>query len=124
MRNEPFLNRARRALRRAAHDAGSWATARPRSQYGVGAYSAARKSINRRTLCGKWRRLVRMDLYNGGASAATITISCTGQSTLTFSLAAAELRTQDTGWSGTCTAVTIASTNGWLTNFDNLVVSS
>ncbi len=70
------------------------------------------------------QRLVRLDLYNGGASATTITISCNGQSTLTFSLAAAELRTQDTGWSGTCTAVTISSTNGWLTNFDNLVVSS
>jgi hypothetical protein len=69
------------------------------------------------------QRLVHLDLYNGGTAAATITITCTSQPTLTLSLAAGELRTQDTGWSGTCTAVSIASTNGWLTNFDNFVMS-
>jgi hypothetical protein len=34
------------------------------------------------------------------------------------------LVTISTGWTGTCTSVTIASTNGWDTNFDNLVISS
>jgi hypothetical protein len=67
--------------------------------------------------------LVRLDIYNGGPTASTVTIGCAGQPTVQTVVAPDQLVTVNTGWSGACTAVTLASTNGWLTNFDNLVVS-
>ncbi|HVP05113.1 MAG TPA: S8 family serine peptidase [Dehalococcoidia bacterium] len=70
------------------------------------------------------QRLVSVQAYNGGVLGTTVTISCTGQTTKTQSVAPNTLVTISTGWTGTCTSVTIASTNGWDTNFDNLVISS
>jgi len=67
-------------------------------------------------------RLVQVDAYNGGPAASTITFSCTGQSTRTFTLAASTLATLTMDWSGPCTTVAVTSTNGWNTNFDNVVV--
>jgi hypothetical protein len=29
-----------------------------------------------------------------------------------------------TGWTGACTTVTVATTNGWDTNFDNFVIAA
>jgi hypothetical protein len=69
-------------------------------------------------------RLVRLDAYNGGTASSTITLSCSGQPTVSAILAASQLATLTTNWVGTCSAVTIDSTNGWDTNFDNLVISS
>jgi hypothetical protein len=37
-------------------------------------------------------------------------------------LAPNQLSTIATGWTGVCTGVTISSTNGWNTNFNNLVI--
>jgi hypothetical protein len=68
------------------------------------------------------RRLVRVDAYNGDSSATTVTLSCAGQPTVTVSIPARTLRTVTTNWSGTCTSVTVGSSNGWETNFDNFVV--
>jgi len=68
------------------------------------------------------RTLASVDAYNGGGSASTITLSCTGQATVTRSLAARQTLTIATGWTGTCTAVTVGSSNGWDTNFDNFVL--
>ena len=67
------------------------------------------------------RRLVRLDAYNGGASSSTITLSCAGQRDASFTVAARQLSTVNTGWTGTCPSVTVTSSNGWDTNFDNLV---
>jgi glucose/arabinose dehydrogenase len=67
------------------------------------------------------RRLVKLDAYNGGTSATNVTLGCAGQPTKSVTLAAGQLATIETGWSGTCTTVTFGSTNGWDTNFDNLV---
>ena len=53
---------------------------------------------------------------------STITLSCAGQPTRTFTLAATQLLTLVTDWSAPCGSVTITSTNGWNTNFDNLVL--
>jgi hypothetical protein len=39
-------------------------------------------------------------------------------------LASGEIATISTGWPGTCSTVTITSTNGWDTNFDNLVLAN
>lgn len=67
--------------------------------------------------------LKKLDIYNGGGGSATTTISCTGQPTLTVALLKNELKTGvETGWQTPCSVVTIASTNGWNTNYDNFVL--
>ena len=68
------------------------------------------------------RRLLQVDAYNGANVASTVTLSCAGQTTRSQAVAARQLATIATGWSGTCTTVTVGSTNGWDTNFDNLVI--
>jgi hypothetical protein len=70
------------------------------------------------------RRLVRLDIYNGGPTSSTITLSCAGQTTRTISVAAGQLLTYTTNWTATCNSVTIGSSNGWNTNFDNLVIDT
>lgn len=68
------------------------------------------------------RRLVQLDAYNGGSVASTITLNCAGQPTVSTSLAVGQMRTLATGWSSTCSSISIGSSNGWDTNFDNLVI--
>jgi hypothetical protein len=68
------------------------------------------------------KRLVQLDAYNGGPTASTITLSCAGQPTVSVSLASHAQQTIQTGWTGTCASVTLGSSNGWDTNFDNLVL--
>jgi hypothetical protein len=70
------------------------------------------------------QRLVQVDAYNGGPVASTITLSCSGQPTVTLSLASHQLRTISTAWSAACASVTVGSTNGWDTNFDNVVLGA
>ncbi len=67
-------------------------------------------------------RLVSLKAYNGGGGASTVTLSCAGKPTKSTSVAAGQLVTIETGWTGTCGAVTLASSNGWETNFDDLVI--
>jgi hypothetical protein len=67
------------------------------------------------------KRLVSLQTYNGGSNASTVSISCAGKPTRSVTLAARELRTINTGWNGTCSAVTLTSSNGWDTNFDTIV---
>jgi hypothetical protein len=68
------------------------------------------------------RRLIRLDAYNGGSSSSTITLTCDGQSEMQAALAAKEKTTLETNWADACTTVTVTSSNGWDTNFDNLVI--
>jgi hypothetical protein len=68
------------------------------------------------------RQLLQVDAFNGGGGSSTITLSCAGQPTVSRTLAVHAQATITTGWSGTCTTVTVGSTNGWKTNFDNLVI--
>jgi hypothetical protein len=67
------------------------------------------------------RKLKVLDVFNGGGS-TTLTLKCTGQNDKTASVAPGQLLTIPTGWTGTCTTVTVQSTNGWDTNFDNFVI--
>lgn len=67
------------------------------------------------------RRLVKLDAFNGGTGPSTVRVSCAGSPDKELRLAAGELATVETGWTDTCASITIASTNGWDTNFDNLV---
>jgi thermitase len=68
------------------------------------------------------RRLVSIDAYNGGGSSSSVTLSCAGQPTVTTVVAASQLRTITTGWAGTCSTLTVGSSNGWDTNLDNMVL--
>lgn len=71
------------------------------------------------------RRLLRLDAYNGGTTSSTITLACAGQPTLSLSLAVGQLVTGvATNWTATCATVTITSSDGWNTNFDNLVIDT
>jgi hypothetical protein len=67
-------------------------------------------------------RLLALDAYNDGDTSTTLTIACKGQPTVTATLTARQLGTISTGWTGNCGTVTITSSNGWITNFDNLRV--
>jgi hypothetical protein len=68
--------------------------------------------------------LVSFQAYNGGTTSSTLTISCTGQTTVTATVAAGVVSTINTNWTTPCTTVTIKSSNGWDTNFDTMVVST
>jgi hypothetical protein len=70
------------------------------------------------------RRLVSVDVLNGGDSTSTVTLSCANQPTVQRAVAPNQVTNIQTGWTGTCSNLTIGSTNGWQTNFDNLVVDS
>lgn len=70
------------------------------------------------------RRLVSLQAYNGGGGATTVSVSCPGQTMRTAPVAAGQVASVDTGWTGTCTTITLGSTNGWDTNFDNLVLDT
>jgi hypothetical protein len=70
------------------------------------------------------RRLVQLDAYNGGTGSSTITLACPGQPTRSVVIAANQLLTIATNWTATCSSLTITSTNGWWTNFDNMAIDA
>lgn len=73
----------------------------------------------------KNRRLVSIEALNGGTVASTVSIACTGNTTKTQSVAVNQRLTIPTGWTNNCSsAVTLSSTNGWNTNFDNIILSA
>ena len=66
------------------------------------------------------RTLIQFDAANGGTVASTITLSCTGNPTVTQVVAVNTAPTITTNWTQSCSTVTVGSTNGWDTNFGNL----
>ncbi len=68
------------------------------------------------------RRVVQVDAYNGGNASSTVTLSCAGQPTVSVTLAARTQTTIVTNWTGTCSTLTVGSSNSWDTNFDNFIV--
>jgi hypothetical protein len=68
------------------------------------------------------RRLIALDAYNDGTTPSTISVACPGLPTRQVSLPAHRRTTISTGWVDTCQTVTISSSNGWYTNFNNLVI--
>lgn len=67
-------------------------------------------------------RLISIQASNGGIAPSTITISCAGQDTVTQVISQSTTTTIPTNWYTPCAHVTIGSTNGWDTNFDNFVI--
>jgi hypothetical protein len=60
------------------------------------------------------RRLVQIDAYNGdNRNPSTVTLSCAGQPTVSISVPSTRFIRIATGWTGTCTSLTIGSSNGW-----------
>jgi hypothetical protein len=68
------------------------------------------------------QQLVGLTAYNGSTPRTTVTISCPGQPTLQVIVPANTIRRITTGWTGTCTTVTLTSSNGWDTNYDDFVI--
>jgi phosphodiesterase/alkaline phosphatase D-like protein len=66
------------------------------------------------------RKLVSVRVYNGGGSNTTVTFTC-GSQTKSQVVAPGANVVVTTGWANACTSVTFASTNGWDTNFDDIV---
>ena len=64
---------------------------------------------------------MKLDAYNGGTGASTVTLSCAGQTPVSVSVGSRQQTTITTGWTAPCTTVTVGSSNGWSTNFDNVV---
>jgi hypothetical protein len=65
-------------------------------------------------------RVISLEAYNGGTSTSLVTVTCDGGDDVEAVLAPGELETIFTSWTAVCDAVTIASSNGWDTNFDNI----
>jgi O-glycosyl hydrolase len=70
------------------------------------------------------RRLLQLDGDNGGQADSTVTLSCDGGPPVQTLVPSNSIVTISTGWTSACTTVTIGSTNGWETNFANLVIDS
>jgi hypothetical protein len=69
------------------------------------------------------RHLVSFKASNAGGGASTVTANCSGQTPVSASVPAnSSVVTINTGWTADCAAVTIGSSNGWDTNFDDLVL--
>ena len=66
------------------------------------------------------RSLVQLDADNGGKAESSVSLSCDGQATVQATVPAGQVLTIKTGWTDACTSVTVTSSNGWQTNFDNL----
>ena len=69
-------------------------------------------------------RLVSIEAYNGGSARSDITISCPGSNIGTFVNAGSFLKINATNWGSPCSTITITSSNGWETNFDNLTYTT
>jgi hypothetical protein len=67
------------------------------------------------------KRLVSIDAYNGGAGQSTISLACAGNTTKNEVVPANTLVTIETGWDANCLEVSLSSSNGYDTNFDNFV---
>ncbi|WP_227028034.1 DUF4082 domain-containing protein [Corallococcus soli] len=68
------------------------------------------------------RTVVGLDAFTWDAG-ATLTVSCFNQPTRTFPLTQGQVTHVVTNWQGTCSSVTLATSNGWDTNFDNIELS-
>ncbi|MEX0616986.1 MAG: Ig-like domain-containing protein [Candidatus Woykebacteria bacterium] len=64
-----------------------------------------------------------IDADNGGGSSSTVTLKCSGNPDKQVSVPSKTISIIETGWITPCTNVTVMSSNGWDTNFDNLVLT-
>ena len=104
---------------------GGWYHAAPWGAFATKSVSFAGGSLTQGTFRFLTaRRLVSLRAYNGGPGPTTVTLSCPGQPAAVATVLAGQVATLPTGWAGACLTVTVGSTNGWGTNFDDLVLAS
>jgi hypothetical protein len=76
---------------------------------------------------GAPQRLTGVLAYNGGQSESQVTLSCSGpgdpQASAVVTIPPGRQATIATGWEAPCASVTVTSSNGWDTNFDDLVLA-
>ena len=70
------------------------------------------------------RRLLQLQAINGGNTASTVGLTCAGQPPVQMVVYPGQIATINTGWTASCTPVSVSSSNGWATNFDNLVIDT
>lgn len=68
--------------------------------------------------------IVSVVAYNGGTQTSRVEVTCGSQSKVMDVVQKANPVTITTGFSGTCRTATLRSSNGWDTNFDNLVLTT
>ncbi len=68
------------------------------------------------------RKLVSVKAYNGAPQSALVTLQCVGQPTVSVTVGGNVVATILTGWTGSCSTVTLTAGNGWDTNFDDFVL--
>jgi hypothetical protein len=64
--------------------------------------------------------LVNLQAYNRGGTKSTLTLSCAGNPTRTATLPAGKMSKVKSRWADPCDSVTLSSSNGRDTSFDNL----
>jgi hypothetical protein len=100
---------------------GEWWLAAPYAQFNTNSVSFNGDQLTRGTLrFVSPRDLVQLDADNGGKGDSLVSLSCDGQPGVQVTVPAGQIMTIRTGWTNTCSAVSVTSSNGWETNFDNL----
>lgn len=98
-----------------------WWVAGPWAQFATNSVSFNGEGVTSATLnFVSPRSLVQLEADNGGKGESSVSLSCDGQATVQATVPAGKVVTINTGWADTCTSVTVTSSNGWQTNFDNL----
>jgi hypothetical protein len=99
-----------------------WIVSAPFGGFGTNSSSFSGAAITQASFTfSSARRLVSLQASNGESASSTISISCSGNTTKTQAVAPGATVTITTGWTNNCTTVTIASSNSWNTNFDNII---
>lgn len=70
------------------------------------------------------RTLVSIRADNLATTTSTVTLTCSGNPTVVRSVTVPTVLTINTGWTNPCTTVTVTSSNGWDTNYDDLVINT
>lgn len=68
--------------------------------------------------------LASVKAYNGSLGSATVTLACANNPPIIASVPAQQVITITTSWSVLCSNVTITTTNGWDTNFDDFALGT
>jgi hypothetical protein len=97
-----------------------WFVSAPWGQFTTNSISFSSSRMSASLTFVSPKRLLSVRAFNGGGSASTVTLSCSGNPTKTVSVPSNQLVTIATGWTASCSTVTVASSNGWDTNFDDL----
>jgi hypothetical protein len=99
-----------------------WWLSSPYGQFTTNSISFLSSSVKKQTFSFiSAKILLSLDAYNRGANSSVISISCSGNPVISQTVGAGKTVTILTNWVTACTTITLGSSNGCLTNFDNFV---